>query len=116
MKPTFKPKKALIHVPGHGVVRREDFGDQHTKALLKRAESAGVDQDKFITQHLVISGYGDLPIFEAPEDNGQGEAEDIKPKAEKPKNKGGRPKKKKTDDEILEEEIAKEAELNAVNE
>lgn len=64
MAMTFKPKKQQIHVPGHGVVQKEDFNEVHTAALLKRA---GSNRDAFIKQHLVIESYGDLPIFEEDE-------------------------------------------------
>lgn len=102
MSPAFKPKKAFIHVPGFGVVTREDFSKEHTEALLKRAAKHGVNQNDFISQHLVIASYGDLEIFsEGPEDNGKGTAEDVKPRAKKGK-------KQLSDDEKLEAMIAEE--------
>lgn len=63
MNPLFKPKKQQIHVPGYGVVQKEEFEPKHTKALLKRAEENGVNRDAFIKQHLVVDGYGDQPLF-----------------------------------------------------
>lgn len=103
MKATFKPKKAFIHVPGFGVVTREEFSPEHTAALLERAKKHKVNQDEFISQHLVISGYGDLEIFSGPEDNGKGEAEDVKMKGKK-----GKKKEELSDEEQLEKLIAEE--------
>jgi hypothetical protein len=60
----FKPKKEFILVPGAGVIQRDNFTEDHTKALLKRADKAGVSREEFIKQHLVVAGYGDMPLFE----------------------------------------------------
>jgi hypothetical protein len=111
--PTFKPKKAFIHVPGHGVVSKQDFNKDHAAILLRRAEGHGVNKDKFIKQHLVIDSFGDMELFKEPEgqDNSQAEVQGAKPKTEKPKK--GKPKNKKaeaelTEDEQLEKMIAEE--------
>lgn len=82
MNPLFKPKKQQIHVPGFGVVQKEDFNQEHTKALLKRAEKANVNRDEFIKQHLVVDGYGDQPLFAEPEQS-EGETKEIKKKGKK---------------------------------
>lgn len=63
MNPIFKPKKQQILVPGAGVIQKEEFTQDHAKALLKRADKAGVNRDEFIKQHLVVDGYGDQPLF-----------------------------------------------------
>lgn len=75
---TFKPKKQQIHVPGYGVVQKEDFNDDHFKALMKRA---GDKRDSFIKQHLVVESYGDQPLFADAPEPGQ-----------KPRGRGGRGK------------------------
>lgn len=74
---TFKPKKQQIHVPGYGVVQKEDFNETHAAALMKRA---GSNRDAFIKQHLVIESYGDLPIFE--EDEATKKAAELQAKKE----------------------------------
>lgn len=92
---TFKPKKQQIHVPGFGVVQKEDFLDVHYQALMKRA---GSRRDAFIKQHLVVESYGDQPLFEEPEKEA--------PK-EKPAGKKGK-KAKLSEEEELERLIAEE--------
>ncbi len=95
---TFKPKNQQIHVPGFGVVQKEDFGQEHFNALMKRA---GDNRDAFIKQHLVVESYGDQPLF--------AEAETEKPKAKV----GKKSAKAETDEEaelkrlIDEEEASK---------
>jgi hypothetical protein len=64
MNPNFKPKRAQILVPGSGVVSREDFTQDHAKALLKRAEKHGVNKTEFIKQHFVVDSYDDMPLFD----------------------------------------------------
>jgi hypothetical protein len=77
---TFKPKKQQIHVPGYGVVQKEDFNQYHYNALMKRADATG-DRDAFIKQHLVVESYGDQPLFADSEE-------------EEPQKPAGKPKKK----------------------
>jgi hypothetical protein len=64
MAMTFKPKKQQIHVPGYGVVQKEDFNEKHLAVLMKRA---GDNRDAFIKQHLDVDSFGDLPLFEEDE-------------------------------------------------
>jgi hypothetical protein len=87
--PVFKPRKAMIHVPDYGVVSKEDFNQDHAKALFKRQEAAGVDRNAFIKQHLEVVGFGDMPLFE-----------------------GDEPKNKKTSKKLTKEQ-QEEAELQA---
>lgn len=56
----FKPKKQQIHVPGCGVVQKEDFTKEHYAILMKRA---GSNKDAFIKQHLEVASYDDLDLF-----------------------------------------------------
>lgn len=58
---TFKPKKQQIHVPGYGVVQKEDFNQDHYQVLMKRAGMT--NRDTFIKQHLEVESYGDQPLF-----------------------------------------------------
>lgn len=78
---TFKPKKQQIHVPGYGVVQKEDFNQTHFNALMKRA---GDNRDEFIKQHLVVDSYGDQPLF------AEGEAENQEQAPADAKAKGGK--------------------------
>lgn len=65
---TFKPKKQQIHVPGHGVVQKEDFTQEHFDILVKRAGRVSGGKDAFIKQHFEVASYGDQSLFEeAPE-------------------------------------------------
>lgn len=62
---TFKPKKQQIHVPGHGVVQKQDFTKEHFDILMLRA---GDNRSDFLKQYFVVDSYGDQPLFEdAPE-------------------------------------------------
>lgn len=104
------PKKAQIHVPGVGVVQKADFTQDHAKALLKRAEKAGVNQKAFIKQHFEI-GVSDLPLFDENEEKSKGK----KGKAPKPPEEAEEEKKAREDKELLaqleaEEEEKKKAE------
>lgn len=80
--PVFKPRKAFIHVPEYGVVSKEDFNQDHAKALFKRQEAAGVDRNAFIKQHLEVVGFGDMPLFEGDEQKNK-KADKKQTKAEK---------------------------------
>ncbi len=97
---TFKPKKQQIHVPGCGVVQKEDFTQDHFDILMKRADRVG--RDEFIKQHFVVESYGDQPLFvEVPAPGPKGKGKPAKVTAPKPE---------KSDDEILDELIEKEKE------
>lgn len=61
MNPVFKPRKQQIHVPGHGVVQKEDFNEGHFKILMRRA---GENKDVFIKQYFEVASYGDQPLFQ----------------------------------------------------
>jgi hypothetical protein len=63
MAMTFKPRKQQIHVPGFGVVQKEDFTQEHFEVLIKRAS----DRDAFIKQYFEVTSFGDLPLFEKTE-------------------------------------------------
>jgi 2-succinyl-5-enolpyruvyl-6-hydroxy-3-cyclohexene-1-carboxylate synthase len=95
--PILTPKKAFILVPGHGVIERADFTQEHARILVKHGESHGVDRDVFIKQHFNVS-FGDLPLFEDSE-----QEKEVKPKAKKVK-------KEKTQEELDEEQLQKEIE------
>lgn len=86
--PILKPKKAMILVPGHGVIEKAEFNEQHLKALFKQQEATGVDRDAFIKQHFEIVGFGDMPLFE-----NESEKEVEPDVAEKPKKTRNRGKK-----------------------
>ncbi len=101
---TFKPKKQQIHVPGLGIVQKEDFSQEHFDILLKRA---GNRRDEFIKQHFVVESYGDQPLFQ--ESEGSSEK---KGKGKKNAKSVSAPEPEKTDDEKLAEMIAQEEQEN----
>lgn len=95
---TFKPKKAQIHVPGFGLITREEFNNEHTAALFKRADKAGIKREAFIEQHLKIASYGDMPLFEEPaSEEVSAEVEEVAEVQEKPKQRTRRSKKEETE-------------------
>lgn len=103
---TFKPKKQQIHVPGHGVVQKEDFTQEHFEILLKRSGRVTGGKDAFIAQHFDVASYGDQPLFVGTPE----------PSPKPSKGKGGKAKSavvEKTDDEKLAELIAEEEKENA---
>lgn len=102
---TFKPKKQQIHVPGHGVVQKEDFTQEHFDILVKRAGRVSGGKDAFIKQHFEVASYGDQSLFE--------EAPEPVQKPSKGKGKGKSAVVEKTDDEKLAEMIAEEEKENA---
>jgi hypothetical protein len=93
MTPIFTPRKAFIFVPGHGVVEKVDFTQDHAAILLKKAEGNGVDKNKFISQHFETT-FGDLPLFEEEQ--------------EKPASKPKKRTKKEIEEELLQAEIEEE--------
>lgn len=103
MAMTFKPKKQQIHVPGYGVVQKEDFNNTHFAVLMKRA---GSNKEAFISQHLVVESYGDLPIFADDEASKEAEQQAAKVQA---KNKATAAERKALKEKALKE--AEEAEL-----
>ena len=60
---TFKPKKQQIHVPGFGIVQKEEFTQEHFNLLMKRAGAQGAKKDEFIKQYFVVDSYGDQELF-----------------------------------------------------
>jgi hypothetical protein len=90
----YTPKKSQIHVPGAGVVQREDFTQDHAIKLLKRAEKNGVDKKVFIKQHFEVS-VNDLPLFD---DEQEAETKPVRRKKEVVK----------SDEELLEQMIKEE--------
>lgn len=105
---TFKPKKQQIHVPGYGVVQKEDFNEKHFNVLMKRA---GDNKDAFIKQHLEVESFGDLPLFEEDEATRKA-AEALARKQEKERLKA----KKKAEEERLAQEKADEEARKAAEE
>lgn len=95
---TFKPRKQQIHVPGHGVVQKEEFNENHFKILMKRAGGTKEEQDAFIKQYFVVSSYGDLPVFQEPDSTLAPELQSEQSEApEEPKEKKTRGSKKKAE-------------------
>jgi hypothetical protein len=117
MAMTFKPKKQQIHVPGFGVVQKEDFNQEHFAVLMKRAGGSQEKKDAFIKQHLEVASYGDQELFEESEAAKEAEllaakkAEDKKRKAEEKAAKEAKEKADKEEAELLAqleaEELAK---------
>jgi hypothetical protein len=86
---TFKPKKQQIHVPGKGIVQKEDFSQEHFDILIKRAGGSKEKRDAFINQHFVVASYGDQPLFvEEPKSEESEAPENALPKEEKKNRKG----------------------------
>lgn len=86
---TFKPKKQQIHVPGHGVVQKEDFTQEHFEILVKRAGRVTGGKDAFIKQHFEVASYDDQPLFKEPAETTTVEVEDIETAGKKTRKKKG---------------------------
>lgn len=67
MNPILKPKNFKIHVPGHGVIERENFTETHLQACVKQVSGAGLNVDDYLKKHFTIASYGNFPLFAEPE-------------------------------------------------
>lgn len=47
-----KPKSLSTYIPGFGIVKKEDFNDEHFRACVSIAQEGGVDIDAFIASNF----------------------------------------------------------------
>jgi hypothetical protein len=117
---TFKPKKQQIHVPGFGVVQKEDFEQKHFDKLMTRAGD-GARKTAFINQYFVVDSYDDLELFKEPKGESEADkkaAEQAAKKAERERLKAEAAAAKEAEDaqkeaEALAKKQAKEADKEA---
>lgn len=82
---TFKPKKQQIHVPGVGVVQKEDFTKEHFATVMKRAGTDKEKKDAFLKQYFEVASYDDMPLFEEGKKEAEADNAEAKPAKERKK-------------------------------
>lgn len=85
MKTVLKPKHAKTQVPGFGVVSREDFNEEHLKAVLKQIKAAGIDEKQYLAKRFDVVSFEGALFSEEEEESAKKaaeEAEEAKKKAE----------------------------------
>jgi dTMP kinase len=58
-----KPKSLKVYVPGHGVIDKADFTEEHLKACLKQIKAAKIDEQEYLRKRFDVVSYGDMPLF-----------------------------------------------------